>query len=289
MSSIEIDKNKCIKCGTCADLCKSAKVFKMQNGKVKVVSEKACFKCGQCVAACPKDAIIHSDFENIEAIEKDKNISKVEVLENCLKERRSIRAFSDRKVNRNTINELIDASKYVPVAENKQEVQWKCIDDKNIIKELELSIVNTFKKINGLLKNPIIRPFIKITLGNNKYKKAISSLDSFSRLIKSSQKGENPIFYDAPVVLIAHTSRDSYFGKENSVYVTYNLMLKAQQKGLGTCRIGYFDAALERNSKLQQLTGIKKNRKIQTVLVVGYSKYKFYNVVPREKLKITWN
>ena len=48
---LEIDKNKCVNCGKCKQVCK------MEVDPVKTPNSAECIRCGACVSACPKEAI----------------------------------------------------------------------------------------------------------------------------------------------------------------------------------------------------------------------------------------
>lgn len=47
----QVDKEKCIDCGICADICK------MQVNPVKYANQLECIRCGACKASCPVNAI----------------------------------------------------------------------------------------------------------------------------------------------------------------------------------------------------------------------------------------
>lgn len=49
-----VDPEKCVGCGTCAEVC-SAGAIKMV-GVVPVINEDLCFECGACVIRCPAGA-----------------------------------------------------------------------------------------------------------------------------------------------------------------------------------------------------------------------------------------
>lgn len=54
-----IDRNKCIGCGTCADICNSH-IFVHDRARDKVPQVKfpeECWHCDSCVIDCPKQAI----------------------------------------------------------------------------------------------------------------------------------------------------------------------------------------------------------------------------------------
>ncbi len=59
---IQIDEEKCIGCGLCANTCRQSAI-EMVDGKAKVVRDDACDGIGRCLPVCPVDAISFSDIE----------------------------------------------------------------------------------------------------------------------------------------------------------------------------------------------------------------------------------
>lgn len=51
-----IDKNKCIKCGTCVAICPVGAISFQPNGFPEI-DPKKCIHCGACQASCPVEAI----------------------------------------------------------------------------------------------------------------------------------------------------------------------------------------------------------------------------------------
>ncbi len=56
---IIVDKDKCIGCGKCYDVCaKAPLIWKVdENGKYYAYDTKYCHNCKLCAGRCPKDAI----------------------------------------------------------------------------------------------------------------------------------------------------------------------------------------------------------------------------------------
>lgn len=52
----KIDKEKCVGCAACVDVC-PVEVISMQDDGKAVVDEAACIDCGACVPECPSEAI----------------------------------------------------------------------------------------------------------------------------------------------------------------------------------------------------------------------------------------
>ncbi|MGL4362905.1 MAG: 4Fe-4S binding protein [Cellulosilyticaceae bacterium] len=68
---IQIDEEKCIGCGICANTCEQS-ALEIIDGKAKVVRQDACDGIGRCLPVCPVDAITFSD----KIVEKTNNIKK---------------------------------------------------------------------------------------------------------------------------------------------------------------------------------------------------------------------
>lgn len=56
VSSLVLDKDKCVGCGLCAEVCPHS-VFEMHEQKALIIDFNACMECGACVTNCPTQAI----------------------------------------------------------------------------------------------------------------------------------------------------------------------------------------------------------------------------------------
>lgn len=56
VTTLELDREKCIGCGMCIQVCPHA-VFKIENRKSEIIDRDACMECGACGMNCPVDAI----------------------------------------------------------------------------------------------------------------------------------------------------------------------------------------------------------------------------------------
>jgi ferredoxin len=55
--SLELDREKCVNCGLCIDVCPHA-VFAQDGKKVAIADKGACMECGACETNCPAGAIM---------------------------------------------------------------------------------------------------------------------------------------------------------------------------------------------------------------------------------------
>jgi nitroreductase len=129
----------------------------------------------------------------------------------------------------------------------------------------------------------------KLDQGRADMNAIVEDIEDFERIIQQEAQGLDPIFFKAPVLLMAHVPVEDSFGRDDATYAAYNLILAAQRMGLGSCLIGYFIYALENSDQLRRYLGLLDNRRVEVAMVIGYPKYKFRRSIPRRSMEITWN
>jgi nitroreductase/NAD-dependent dihydropyrimidine dehydrogenase PreA subunit len=289
MVKISVDPKTCVRCGACVALC-TADVFALTETGAEAVSPETCWRCGHCVAACPVDAIEHSAFplEECPLIDPSQ-LPSVEQLAIAFRERRSNRVFKREPVPRGLVEELLDATRWTPSASNARAVRWLVIDEPERIAAFSRGTVAALGHLVRLIRNPFLWPVLRLILDKEGTEKARRSASSYHRLTERLARGEDPIFFHAPVLLIAHGRKWMRFERDDAIYSTYNLMLAAQRLGLGTCQIGFFQFALSRSRRLRRALGLPKGRRTEIALVLGYPKFPFRRALPRRGPKITWS
>ncbi|MCF6247602.1 MAG: 4Fe-4S binding protein [Desulfobacula sp.] len=57
VSTLVLDKDKCIGCTLCTEVCPHC-IFEMRDKKAVITDFNACMECGACVNNCPSGAIL---------------------------------------------------------------------------------------------------------------------------------------------------------------------------------------------------------------------------------------
>ena len=284
MTEIRIDIETCTGCGACVDVCNVTHVYKMEDKKAVVVSERRCWQCGQCVAVCPVDAIEHSDFplDDCPPIAKftDAEIAQMNAM---MRSRRSVRVFKNKPVERRVIEGLVRQASGAPSAKNRQAVDWIAIDDPDKIASLREKtiavLVEAAKELRIKAEDEKLDESMQC-----QYLMYAKSLEFLER---RQDRGEDALFYDAPVLLLAHVP-EGEFGEVDAIYAGYGLMLAAHLQGLGTCQIGYFGVALDQDVSLQEEVGVPEGREIKLAMIIGYQKYRNRREIPRRTPDVKW-
>ncbi len=259
-----IDREKCCGDGLCADAC-VARLLSMDSenkAKFREISGN-CIACGHCVAICPTKAIRfeNTDIDTLASIKQDGKIDvSSEKLSHLIRMRRSIRRFKDEPIPLKDIEKALETSLYAPTAKNMQDVEWALLSDKNIIEEISLAVAEIFMK----QEDEVMQYFGMQTQ-------------------KGIQKGRNPVCYNAPHIVFAHTATPNI---QNSTIAMSYLEILLVSMGIGTCWAGYIVRAAGLDSKINQILGLPLENKIIASLLIGYPAIKYQRAAPRKSLNL---
>ena len=126
-----IDEDLCNACGQCSKVCIRDNIV-VNDFAVETGSN--CFECGHCMAVCKVGAITLKAFQGNEDRIVEYNPRKIPVgyddLLQFLKQRRSVRWFKNKKIDKLTFDKLFEAAYYSPSAQNEQDVEFVVLDEK---------------------------------------------------------------------------------------------------------------------------------------------------------------
>jgi nitroreductase len=173
-----------------------------------------------------------------------------------IKKRRSIRKYTDKKLDKETINKIIQAGKYAPSADDKQPWRFIVINDKKRINKLSNIVQFEIKKI--LKKRFLLKLFYK----------DLRNKENLILLYRICMAPEGFIFHYAPTVIFIITKKER-FNDESCACCAQNMMLASYSMGLGSCWIG-FAYFLNLNKKTKKEIGVPDGYHISSALIFGY-------------------
>ncbi len=153
-----------------------------------------------------------------------------------VKKRKSLRTYLDKPIPRQDLLSCIEAARLAPSACNAQPWKFLIIDDKDTIKSLVKDICHTIYSFNKFIGEASALVIV------------ISQKEGFLRKAAGKIKGTNYYLIDIGIAC-------------------QHLALQAQELGIGSCWIGWFD-----EKKLKKNLKLPKKNKIDTIMSLGYDK-----------------
>ena len=169
-------------------------------------------------------------------------------------ERRSVRKYKNKIVDRNIIEKILDAGRMAPSAMNEQPWKFYVITNKATIQSFSKEISKVTAK-----------EFLKT--GPRRIIKNIIHLLNFSQGLQYL-KAKDHVFYEAPVVIFITGPKDNEWADIDIGMCSQNIMLAAKSMGLDTCPVG-FGKYLEHTTLYSQLK-TSNNEEIKLSIILGY-------------------
>ncbi len=155
----------------------------------------------------------------------------------CVKTRRSVRNFKKERVPHELIKEIVEISSFSPSWKNTQIVRYTYVEEKEVLDNIADNHVLGFTFNTGTIKNApglIVVTMIEKRSGFEKD-------GSFS------------------------TPKEDGFEMFDAGVAAQTFCLAANDKGLGTVILGYFD-----ETEIKKLLGIPENQKVACLIPIGY-------------------
>ena len=277
MGKITIDEKKCVSCGDCIAVC--PEIFIPDQDKILIQDEDECRLCGHCQAVCPVDAIDHKDLSKADFVDLPREVGfSPETMALFLRSRRSCRVFAKKEVPKQALEKLIDMARYAPTGHNSQNYEFLVIQKKELIVELAKRTAVFFGNLYKMLSAPGVQlpPWLQ------------THMRGLRLNFEYYQEGKDRIFRKAPALILVHAPGENISSAQNCHLAMAHIILQAQAMGLGTCIIGYFLTAVERDPSIVKELEIPKENKIFTCCTVGYPAIIFRKLVPRKTPAVRW-
>lgn len=289
MSKVTINQGRCEKCGTCVLSCpETVFVQKEKKSIPDIIHEDLCISCGHCVAICPQEAITHRDFPqgSVNQVNRDNLPSPEQILE-AIRTRRSIRAFKDKPVEKDLIEQIIDGARYAPSGHNAQSTEFVVVQENAILEKIvDLTQLYLTKSIKQF-RNPLIKSMM-LMVAKYEVEGGLHLINDFDKVIKEYNDGKDTILFSAPCILFFHANKSINFSDVNSSLAVQNAMLLCHSLGLGCFYAGYVVSACKRDSSIPHLLSIPYRHQVYGALAIGYPKFKYVKWIERRPPRIDW-
>jgi len=290
---IYIDTDKCTGCGTCVEVCKDFGLT-LANGKAKVSETPwvGCIACGHCMAVCPCEAIAingrtlsPSDMFDLPPVEK---IANYEQLLALFKRRRSIREFTERNVEPEIVEKILQAAATSPMGIPPSDVNVLVFDTKEKNRKFSEDFCEYLKGMKWLVSNwflLLMRPFWG-KINDELFRKFMRPV--FDIYIGKMEKGVNLLNYDAPLAIYFYGS--PYADPADPIIAAITAMYAAESLGLGTCMIGSIHPLIQYGGKAKKFRakyGIKHKSQEGVFVIFGYPSVKYGKGLKRTFASVT--
>lgn len=278
---IIINKELCIKCGRCVEICPTQIFIRTQSKELEIRNVKACIACGHCVGVCPQAAISHSEFpvEKIHSIDREKLPTPKQVLLLC-QTRRSNRAFSQKPIPQEALNMILEAAHRAPTAKNRQLIEFTLITDRERIHQTSAYAIEVLSKIAEKLQNPLIKIILKPFLH-----KLYALLPQFIGMKKKFDKGNDPILRNATAVIFFHAPKNQ-FSCHDANLAYQNASLMASSLGIAHFYTGFVCAAIEKDHSRRLAESFGIEGEIYAGMALAMPKFDFKNYIDKKDIKI---
>jgi nitroreductase/NAD-dependent dihydropyrimidine dehydrogenase PreA subunit len=279
----EVDQDKCNLCGACIATCPTGMV-RDKRGVIKI-SWVACIHCGHCMAVCPTGAISVREPDDAEFAPAPDEFASPDEFAGLLRRRRTVRRFLPDALPRETLEELLEAARWVPTAANCQCQEFLVLTDEGARAELRDAVVDYYRAYAEALAAG--EGAAELASGDGAMHDHI--LAAVPAFVKGVDAGADRLFFDAPAVIVVHARRDEVLPEAACGFSTLAISLMAEAMGLGTCITAYASLALQALPELRATIGVPDDNQVHYAIAVGRPAEEFRLVPHRRPLRVQWN
>jgi nitroreductase len=258
----------------CADICHEGCITIDRDSLS--IDHSMCSTCTQCIAICPQQALSWNQIPPQHF--QTSNLPSPQQLDELFRQRRTVRSFKSQRLDRETIESIIQTGILAPT--NNYSLRVVAVNDDAAVAELNRLAARVLRTIYNLVyRHKIIFGLLKrLTPGIQEKDKVKleAGLDRETTFEKSTA-----VLFIIGEIQIAHSDASAQ-------YALANMMYYAQAMGLGTRLSDGGKILLGNNRQARRLLGLQKGEHILGVLEVGYPAVRFQNKVQGKFLPVEW-
>lgn len=265
---IQIDQDKCIRCGKCVSDCIIKILQKKEDGFPFLPEhyEKSCLNCQHCLAVCPTGALTCNGVSP-EDCKPIRPLPRPEDMMSLLRQRRSVRKYQKESVSPEVLEQLKAALAWTPTGCNDHSLMFRVIESPE---EMSFYREETHRMLKKLIKSGIMRWIYP----------------AINRFLEAILKGEDVIYRGAPHMIVCAVPKNAPCAEADPWIALSYFDLLAQSFELGTCWCGFAVHAFKWNRTLRKKLNFPKGYKISAVLLFGKPDIQYCRATAPENFKI---
>jgi len=277
---ITVDKRTCRGCGLCADICheQCIALAGRENGAVARIDHALCSTCTQCIAICPQRAL---SWDHVAPAAYDNGrLPTPEELVELFKQRRTIRRFQPRAIDRSLVEEIVGFGIYAPT--NNYALRAVVVDDPAMMEALDAVVMRFVRRVYTL--------FYRSELVFKLVGALTPAVDAKGKvkMARALAKGRVSETLPAAVVFVVGDRR-ILLSEASAQYALYNMILYAQARGIGSRINAAGPITLDRSRAVRRRLGLERREHVLATVELGYPAVRFRNKVEGKTMPIAWN
>ena len=265
--SLKIDPARCSGCGLCVRECVNDVLTLDPASKHPVVKpggEDRCIHCAHCLMACPSGAFSLDGIDPDSCPAPGRNMPDFDSLLTLVRNRRSIRHWQDRDVEEDKLAKLLDALRYPPTGVNAR--------------GLLFSVIAKREKMNRIREEFYHDFFTRF-----------SDTQDAAKWKQARQNGRDVMFRDAPHLIMAAYSDQSFCGSADCVIALSYFEMLANAMGIGTVWFGRLGIVSgQYMPELPARLGIPEGYHLGYAMLFGYPAAKFHRTIQRDLPRVVF-
>jgi len=280
----------------CVEVCPNKILTKNEVEEIAYRPERVetCFKCGQCMAVCETKSVFvdglsyETDFFELPHQYEQDAIKKS--FYDLIITRRAIRNFKNKPVPRELLEKIVEAISFAPPSFPPLKTNIIVVQNTELIRQALPFMINFYEGLLKMMKNVIIRFFIRKEVGNKKFKMMQDHLVPLlkSRIPALKEGTEDTLTRNAPAIILFLADKNGEdINQDISIAATYGV-LSAHSLGLGGSIMDIIPPAINKDKVLKNMFGIPDEQEVITSMIVGYPKYKYQRGIKRNLKGVRW-
>ncbi len=296
--AMKINPDSCNSCGYCIQNCPVKCIEMNENNIPRMKKDAICFSCSNCIVACPENAISISevfyhkkdsffDFGTpplkmpMDPKNADGNPDSWNEVEQIILKRRSVRHFKKDPVPDHLIRRILEAGRFAPSGGNHQPWKFTVVTDSDFIASIEEVCHSFWVERFAAYKNEnkLMNIILDLMPGNFDTRTQYGS--------KCIALKELPVFFNAPALIFIEAHKCLNDPEMSIGICGENMNIVANSLGLGVCWSN-FGNAVNYIPELKSRLGFGEPWKVESVLALGYPKFRQNGMVARHYRPVRW-